>query len=39
MGLLFIAILAFSAVFIQLNMGVDSKSEKGKTTMQIIMRE
>ncbi|MEK4014064.1 beta-N-acetylhexosaminidase [Peribacillus sp. FSL M8-0224] len=30
MGLLFIAILAFSAVFIQLNMGVNSKSEKGK---------
>lgn len=30
MGLLFIAILAFSAVFIQLNMDVDSRAEKGE---------
>ncbi|WHX61600.1 beta-N-acetylhexosaminidase [Peribacillus frigoritolerans] len=30
MGLLFIAILAFTAVFIQLNMDVDSRAEKGK---------
>jgi beta-N-acetylhexosaminidase len=30
MGLLFIAILAFSAVFIHLNMDVNSRAEKGK---------
>ncbi|MBR8646224.1 hypothetical protein KEH51_27685 [[Brevibacterium] frigoritolerans] len=30
MGLLFIAILAFSAVFIQLNMDVNSRAEKGE---------
>lgn len=30
MGLLFIAILAFSAVFIQLSMDVNSRAEKGK---------
>ncbi len=30
MGLLFIAILAFSVVFIQLNMDVNSRAEKGK---------
>ncbi|MDO7485125.1 hypothetical protein Q5O89_02625 [Peribacillus frigoritolerans] len=30
MGLLFIAILAFSAVFIQLNMDVNSRAEKAK---------
>ncbi|MGE7905856.1 glycoside hydrolase family 3 N-terminal domain-containing protein [Peribacillus sp. NPDC094092] len=32
MGLLFIAIFAFSILFIQLNIGVNSRAEKGKDT-------